>query len=258
MKCNEIIHKLEQLSPIKYACSWDNVGLMVGDEHQEVNKIFITLDADDAAIDRAIACGADMIVTHHPLIFGTLKRVVASDLTGRRVLKLVEHGICVYSMHTNFDVKGGMAELAADMIGLKNGRVLEEVCDGEGIGRVGKVKEELTVKQWAEKVKEVFGLPNVTLFGNQQDIVKVVAISPGSGKDEVPFAIQEGAQLLISGDIGHHAGIDAVEQNLNIIDAGHYGIEHIFISFIAKYLTEQTQNQVEVVQMDKKIPYIVL
>lgn len=257
MTGNEIIHKLEKLSPREYACDWDNVGLMAGDASREVKKILVTLDVDDAAIDRAIACKADMIVSHHPFIFGKLNRVVANDLTGGRVLRVIENHISVYSMHTNFDVKGGMAELAADKIGLIDGTCLEEVYAGEGIGRVGDVKETWTAGAWATKVKEIFGLPHVTFFGDENAEIKRVAICPGSGKDEIPAAIQKDAQLLITGDIGHHAGIDAVAQKLNIIDAGHYGIEHIFIGFIAEYLKNHCEN-VEIVQMEKKIPYTIL
>lgn len=257
MKCSEIIEILEQLSPKKFACDWDNIGLMVGNPDAQINKILVTLDGDDAAIEKAIETGSDLIVTHHPLIFGKIKNVTTDELTGRRIIKLIQNNICVYSMHTNFDVKGGMAQLAADIIGMKDGELLEYVCDGEGLGRVGTFQELLTVRQWANKVKTLFGLPHVSVFGDLDRSVSRVAISPGSGKDYVQCAIEKGAQLLITGDINHHSGIDANAQGLEIIDAGHYGIEHIFIKYISEYLEAKLLNSqnVKIMHMKKKLPF---
>jgi len=257
MKCSEIIEILEQLSPKRFACDWDNVGLMVGSLDAHIKKILVTLDGDDAAIDKAIETGSNLIITHHPLIFNQIKTVTADDLTGRRIIKLIENNISLYSMHTNFDVKGGMAQLAADMIGMRDGEVLETVCEGEGLGRVGTFQELLTVRQWADKIKDIFGLPNVCVFGDLDRIVSRVAISPGSGKDFVSYAIEKEAQLFITGDINHHSGIDANAQGLEIIDAGHYGIEHIFIKFISEYL-EKRLLSFQIVQMDKKLPFIIV
>jgi len=257
MKCSEIIAILEQLSPKRFASDWDNIGLMVGNPDANIKKILVTLDGDDAAIDKAIESGSNLIITHHPLIFNQIKNVTTNELTGQRIIKLVQNNINVYSMHTNFDVKGGMAQLAADMIGMIDGEVLEDICEGEGIGRVGTFKELLTVRQWADKIKDLFGLPNVCVFGDLERIVSRVAISPGSGKDYVQIAIERGAQLFISGDINHHSGIDANAQGLEIIDAGHYGLEHIFIKFISEYLEIKllSSSNVQIVQMNKKIPF---
>ena len=269
MKCSEIIEILEQLSPVRFACDWDNVGLMVGNPDANIKTILVTLDGDDAAIDKAIETGSDLIITHHPLIFNPIKNVTSNDLTGRRIIKLIENNVSVYSMHTNFDVKGGMAQLAADIIGIKDGEVLETVGEGEGLGRVGTFQELLTVREWADKIKELFGLPNICVFGDLDRVVSRVAISPGSGKDYVQYAIEKRAQLLITGDINHHSGIDANAQGLEIIDAGHYGIEHIFIKFISEYLETKllsfqnvqgekivlNNSNIQIVQMNKKIPF---
>ena len=159
MTCREIIALLQEQSPERFACEWDNVGLLVGDFAQEVSKIYIALDATEEGIDEAIAEKADLLLTHHPLIFKGLKRINTEDFTGRRVLKLVENHISCYAMHTNFDVKG-MAELAAASMGLSECAILDVTCQGEagfeGIGRVGMLPAEITLEQCIDQVKQAF------------------------------------------------------------------------------------------------------
>ena len=118
MKCIDIIGRLEELSPPKFAEEWDNVGLLVGRKEKDINNIYIALDATDDVIDRAITLGADMIITHHPMIFSSIKKINSDDFVGRRILSLIRHDINLYAMHTNFDVMG-MADAAADEMKLK-------------------------------------------------------------------------------------------------------------------------------------------
>ena len=106
MKCHDILNSLCGLCPYEYAEGWDNVGLLVGDYDKEVKSVYIAVDPTDAIIDDAIKKGADMIITHHPMLFSPIKRVVSSDFVGRRVLALAKHDIAYAAMHTNFDVMG--------------------------------------------------------------------------------------------------------------------------------------------------------
>lgn len=239
MKVKEIAQILEEQSPASYALAWDNVGLLAGDPDQEVKKIYLALDATDETVEEAAGMKADLLVTHHPLIFSGMKRITADDFVGRRLLRLIQNGISYYAMHTNFDIKG-MAELSAAMIGLSDVRVLDVTAsfDGreEGIGRVGLLSLPMTLECCAQFIKSVFSLPSVRFFGNPDRLLTRAAICPGSGKSEIGNAISHGADVLITGDIGHHDGIDALAQGLCIIDAGHYGLEHIFIRYMEKYL----------------------
>lgn len=253
MKAYEIAELMEKLSPIRYACDWDNVGMHVGRNDNEIKKILVTLDVSDEAVEKAVAIKADMIISHHPLIFKGIKKVNESDIVGRRILTMAENRINCYCMHTNFDCVGGMAELAADRVGLQDCIVLEEVCEGEGIGRVGFLSCDMTVKELCNMVKEKFSLDRVALYGNEDEIVKKVAICPGSGKDEIELALLKGAKAIITGDVSYHYGIDSVAKGINVIDAGHYGIEHIFIDKIYSYLIENTEG-IEIVKMDFNNP----
>lgn len=243
MLCREIIAIIECTYPKHVALEWDNVGLLVGRGEKEVQTVYIALDATDEVIDEAIKLGADMLITHHPLIFSPLKKVTDEHFVGNRVMKLLQHDISYYAMHTNYDVLG-MAELSGKIMGLQNADVFEvtDVQSHIGIGRIGDLEHEMSLEQCCELVKNVFHLPNVKLFGDKDVLVKHVAISPGSGKHMTEVALEKGVDVLVTGDIDHHEGIDAVARGLAVIDAGHYGLEHIFIHDIAEYLEKYTEN----------------
>ena len=116
MKCREIIEILETLAPKSCACDWDNPGLLAGRIDKDVKKILLTLDADDAAVERAKEIGADMLLSHHPLIFKPVKHVSDEDFIGRRLVSLIQSDVSYYAMHTNFDILG-MADLSAGVHG---------------------------------------------------------------------------------------------------------------------------------------------
>lgn len=237
MKCREIAEKIEARYPKRYAMEWDNVGLLAGRSDKEVQKVYLALDATDEVIEEAVKVGADLLITHHPLIFKGLKQINDENFISRRVLRLIQNDISYYAMHTNYDVMG-MADLAGEILNLKEPEVLEVTAQDvqEGIGRVADLEEELSLKACSEFVKETFHLPNVKVFGNPNMRVRRIAISPGSGKSMIGAALVKGADVLVTGDIDHHEGIDAVAQGMAIIDAGHYGIEHIFVEDMKEFM----------------------
>ncbi|RDU24339.1 Nif3-like dinuclear metal center hexameric protein [Anaerosacchariphilus polymeriproducens] len=249
MLCSDIIKILEEHSPLEYASSWDNVGLLIGDKKNPIHKIHIALDATDEVIEEAIQQNADMLLTHHPLIFQGMKKVVANDFIGRRIIRLIQSNINYYAMHTNFDIKG-MADLAIDYLGIEKEDILEITYQSEqnveGFGRVGHLSKTVSLKECCSLVKEKFQIDSVKVFGDLEKKVNKIAISPGSGKSMIPHALEKKADVLITGDIDHHDGIDAVARGLSIIDAGHYGIEYIFIPYMKKYLEQNLTDNVTV------------
>lgn len=242
MKCYEIMEKLETLSPKHFAESWDNVGLLVGSAEKEVTSCMLALDATDTVIDQAILMEADLLITHHPMIFKPLKRIVSDDFTGKRIIKLIQNDISYFAMHTNFDVMG-MADEAAETLGLSGSDVLEitfeDEISKEGIGRVGFLEMPMSLEECAHLVKEAFDIDQVRIFGEATAPVKKAAIVPGSGSDYVDLALAAGADVLITGDISHHNGLDAVEKGISVIDAGHYGLEKIFIPYMRTFLNRE-------------------
>ena len=236
MICREITDSIEKRYPKRYAMDWDNVGLLAGRSDKEVRKIFIALDATDEVIEEAIRQRTDMLITHHPMIFRAMKKVNDGDFIGRRLLKLIQNDISYYAMHTNYDVMG-MADLAGEVLQMESPEVLEVTSVGageqvieEGIGRVSDLARPMTLRECCEFVKERFSLPNVKVFGDPDMQVHRLGVFPGSGKSAISVSLQKGVDVLVTGDIDHHEGIDAVAQGMAVIDAGHYGVEHIFIA----------------------------
>lgn len=260
MKCYEIIDKLEALSPTEFAEEWDNIGLLAGRRDKEVRTVYIALDATDAVIGEAVRLGADLLLTHHPLIFKKMSRVNTDDFIGRRVCELIRNDISYYAMHTNFDVMG-MADAAADELSLKDRRVLdvtyEDDISKEGCGRVGELKDSMRVEALAGLVKEKFHVPNVRVFGDLDSPVRTVAVMPGSGGGFIQDALAAGADAMITGDVGHHEGIDAVAQGLAVIDAGHYGIEKLSISYMEEFMKRELPG-VQIYKAEIREPFIVV
>lgn len=270
MKCRELIEILNGLAPVSLACDWDNPGLMAGSFDKDIRKILIALDATDEVIEQAITIGADFILTHHPLIFKPVKNINDGDFIGRRLIKMIQHDICCYAMHTNFDsAPECMASLAADFLELKQQKVLEPMgtCDLKstgnfveyGIGRYGILDEALTLTAFSRQVKRAFGIPFVTVYGEDlKKRIKKVAICPGSGGSVMKSALHCGADVYVTGDVSHHEGIDAVANGIAVIDAGHYGIEHIFIYFMEGFLKEKLSDSIGIEKAAEAFPCCVL
>lgn len=241
MLCKELTEKIEEVYPVSYACEWDNVGLLVGRANKEVKSVYLALDVTEEVIREAVRVKADLLITHHPLIFKGLKKISDQDFIGNRVVQLLQHDISYYAMHTNYDVLR-MADLAANRLGLQSIEVLEQTEPkepGKGIGKSGQFASAMTVRECCELVKERFALSNIKVFGDLDRKIQRVAVCPGSGKSVIGEAIRKKAEVLITGDIDHHSGIDAEAQGLTIMDAGHYGMEHIFIEDMRKFLEER-------------------
>lgn len=242
MLCREIVRVIEASYPKEAALDFDNVGLLAGRMEKEVKKVYIALDATDRVVEDAVRSGADMLITHHPLIFSPIKSVTDDDLVGRRVMGLIRADVSYYAMHTNYDVLG-MAQLSEELLGIRGAAVLDVTMekDGkeEGIGRIGDLIKPMTLEECCVYVKHRLNLGSVRVFGDMDREVRKLAVSPGSGKSAVRPALLKGADVLVTGDIGHHEGLDAAEQGLSVIDAGHYGTEYIFIDDMKKFFEKK-------------------
>ena len=260
MKVKELTGWLDGRYPSSAAEHWDNVGLLVGDDEEEVSHVFLALDLTESTLAQAIDAGADMIITHHPMIFEGQKKINNHTFTGRRILSLIKHNIQYYAMHTNYDILG-MADLSADYLRLTDREVLSvtaETQDGkDGFGRVGELPRKMSLKECGEFVKNALSLNDVKIYGDPDTQVEKAAICTGSDKSMIADVLAKGAQVYVTGDIDHHTGIDAVAQGLTIVDAGHYGTEYIFMKAMEKVLKEQYPN-LQITCAKVQSPYMIL
>lgn len=241
MKVKELTAWIENRYPPQAAEDWDNVGLLVGDDESEIHHIFLALDLTEETLLEAVDAGADMILTHHPMIFTNIRQINNHTFTGRKILTLIRKGISYYAMHTNYDILG-MADLSAEYLKLRETSVLSvtEEKDGkqEGFGRAGLLPEKMTLKECALFVKNALKLKDVKVYGPLDEKVERAAVCTGSGKSMIDEAIRSGAQVYITGDIDHHTGIDTVARGMALIDAGHYGTEYIYMEAMKKELKQ--------------------
>ena len=237
MNGNEFFACLQKHFPNEAAVSWDNVGLLCGRKNKEINTVFIALDATSDVIKEAVRVKADVLLTHHPLIFSGIKRVTEGDFLGERLVTLMENRISCYAMHTNYDIKR-MADIVAERMELENLVVLEPTTPdlNEGIGYTGDLKEPMSLKAYALKLKEWFDIPDVRVYGDLEQTIHRVSVCPGSAKGMEGFALAQESEVLIGGDFGHHEGIDCLEKGISVIDAGHYGLEHVFIKDMEMFI----------------------
>lgn len=259
MICQDIISKIEKTYPKSYAMDWDNVGLIVGRNNKDVKRIYIALDATDEVIDEAIRIKADLLITHHPLLFVPIKKITDENSITARLLKLMQNDISYYAMHTNYDVLR-MTEVAEHKLGLKETEILEITTQGteeRGLGAIAELRESVSTEKYCAKIKQAFDLEAVQLFGDPKKEIRRIAICPGSGKSMIGCAVEKKADVLVTGDIGHHEGIDAVAQGVSIIDAGHYGMEHVFVEDMSSYL-KKILPEIEVKMAPKSHPFVIL
>lgn len=263
MVVSDVLDSLENLCPREAALSWDNVGILSGSRYEEVKRIFVALEATSESISHAIDVKADLMITHHPLIFKEMKSVVYQDFIGKRLIKLIENHISYLAMHTNYDIYR-MGDIVAKKLGFAQSVALEE-ADGlfdsngnpMGIGRLGSIESPMTLNDYALHVKNALSISSVRIWGDPEKEIRVVGILPGSGKSDIDLAKSKGADVFITGDIDHHSGIDAIEKGIALIDAGHYGMEYFFMEDVSEYLRKAFPD-IEVFTERKKEPFITI
>lgn len=238
VKCKDIISVMEKLAPPRLACEWDNSGFLVGDGDKEINKILLCLDVDEKVVCEAIAVGADMIISHHPTMFTPVNRLTEATPQQRLLRMLCKSEICLYSAHTNMDCAlGGLNDYLAAKLGIQEPKVLEETVDGAGFGRYGRLKEKTTLAEMLGVCAKALNLSDLRYVGDLEREIATVAVNSGSGSDILEKCIEEGIDLLVTGDLKYTPARNAYERGIAVIDATHYGTEIIFTELVRDYLS---------------------
>ena len=215
---------IEEFAPLSLQENWDNSGLCIGSPEDSVSSVLLGLDCTPELVDEAISCGADMIVTHHPLIFSGLKKISPEDKVGEAVIKAIKAGISIYAAHTSADkVIAGVSGAMAARLGLKDVAILDEDGDGTGLGVVGNLPEAMAAEDVIRLVKDRFGLKAMRASRPVDGMIERIALCGGSGGSLIKAARRSGAQLYISGDISYHNFF--TEDGFMIMDIGHYESE---------------------------------
>ena len=231
MKVRDIIQVIESFAPLSIQEKWDNSGLCIGSQDAEVTSVLLGLDCTPELVDEAIECGADMIVTHHPLIFSGLKKINSEDPVGEAVVKAIRAGIAVYAAHTNADkVIEGVSGAMAARLALTDVEVLDEDGEGTGLGAVGNLPEPMDASDLIAYVKEKFGLKVMKTSRPLTEKISRVALCGGSGGSLIGAALRSGAQLYISGDISYHNFF--TPKGFMLMDIGHYESEKEIVDIL--------------------------
>jgi dinuclear metal center YbgI/SA1388 family protein len=232
----EVLEVVERLYPPSTAQSWDRVGLVTGDLDQPVRRIHLAVDPTLAVVDEARALGADLLVTHHPLLLRGVHAVATTTAKGATVTGLVVGDVALYVAHTNADVAAeGVCEALADAVGLGPREPLT-LSEGRPMGRVGDLPEELPLRAFAERLAG--RLPataaGIRVSGPPDAVVRRVAVLGGAGDDLFDAVRASGADVYVTADLRHHPALEAREEARGgtpyLVDAGHWASEQVWLA----------------------------
>lgn len=255
IEMNVILRKLAKSFPKRIAkMNHDHVGLMTGKKPDKVQKIFLCLDLDWEVLPLVKEYKPDVIITHHPFIYGTRAMVLKHDENRRMLVEEIDGlGIPVYSFHTNFDTgKGGMNDALSNALGLKN--IYAPVKDP--MMRIGELEAPLLAVEFAKKAKTVFNVSYALLINSGAEIIKKVGIVGGGGSRGWRLAQEEGCDIYISGDAPHYVRRDVVNAHYNYLDMPHE-IEKIFMPTMKNILLH-IDPTLEIMTVDhEKLPQVI-
>ena len=247
MKIKDILGALEEFAPLALQDGYDNAGLQIGlAEDAEATGVLLSLDVTEEVVNEAILRGCNLIVSHHPLMFRPVSSFAGKTHVERAILKAIKNDIAVYAAHTNLDVAyGGVNFKMAEKLGLQKVEFLsgrenytsgdETFTAGEGI--IATLPEALSKKEFMEQVKEVFRLKSLRVNNASPKSIKRVALCGGNGAFLIPQAIEKGADVFITGEIGYHRFF-GYEKDILLLEIGHYESEQYTIELLRDIVTK--------------------
>ena len=223
----DIYEYLNEIAPFDTQCHWDNSGFLIGDENKEVTKILFSLDITPAAVEAARECKAELIVSHHPVIFHPLESV----MKGSAVYALIENGISAICCHTPLDIAvGGVNDVLAKMLSLKEIRRVEGA--GEGMCRIGETEAPVAPGEFAAFISEKLNTGVKFSKGGRE--IRRVMVCGGAGAEFLPIAKENGCQAYVTADVKHHEFLEAQRMGITLFDAGHYETEYPVVPLLAE------------------------
>ncbi len=232
---HDIESALYALAPKALAAEWDNVGLLAGSADREVRSVLVALDITEPVVEEAERMGADLIVSHHPVIFHPVKSITDRDPSGRLLIRLVRSGTGAVCMHTNLDAaQGGVNDALASALGLQDAAPAAE----GGIARIGTLPETMALPGFLARVKNALR-PNGIRYVDGGRPIRKVAAGGGACGDFLWEAAALGCDAFVTADLKYNHFLDAGVLGLTVIDAGHFPTEDVVCPMVVRYLREK-------------------
>jgi len=242
----DIITIVEILAPPHTAETWDNSGFQLGDRSASVRKVAVSLDATPTVIRGAVSQGADLLVTHHPLIFPYITRIDRATAIGTAITRALSNGLSIYCSHTPLDHSSRGTNLALSLMlklsspvpvpGQSGAETSLDMSDG--IVFTGTLDSPMILSAFAEHVRDTLGATHVRYVGDGESQVQTVSVCGGSGGDFIDRAGKLGADVFVTGEIKHHQALAAFDMGMNIVEAGHYHTEWCTVPHMEKIIRE--------------------
>lgn len=236
----QVYEYLDSLAPFSYQMDFDNSGFLIGEENQIVTKILVALDITLPVIEEAKQIGAQLIVSHHPIIFHPVKAVTDRDILGQKIRAMVQSNLSAICAHTNLDVAaGGVNDALAGTIGLIDVTILskEKESDLFGLGRIGQLKNPLEPRKFVELIQERLHSKSLRVVLGER-VVSRVAVGGGSCGEYLYDAVKLGCDAFITGDVKYDQFLDASAMGVTLIDAGHFPTENVICPVLQSSLSE--------------------
>ena len=259
-----IAQLMDDIAPERWAEGWDNVGLLLGNRKFQVQRLMVVLDLSPSVVEEAIKKRVDMIISHHPLIFSPLKRIVGDSIEGRLIMPLISNNIAVYCAHTNLDMaKGGVDDSLAQVLGLKDVRLLNsedmDQLSKPGFGRWGRLDAPIPLKEFVQFVGKTLKVPSIDIIGKDNKMIRTVALCAGSGSDFMRQAQKMGVDLFVTGEIKYHDALMADWLGIDLMAIGHFYSEIPVIKELIirlQMIMDSLQYKVEIVESEmQRSPY---
>lgn len=224
----DFLRLIEELAPSELAEDWDNPGLQAGGFSGPIERVLLSLDPTPGSIESARRQGAQVLFTHHPLLFRPVTRVHIGSYPGNVLREAIKSEISIVAAHTNLDAAcGGINDILAELLEIEGAEVLQDGKDARktGIGRIGLLSAPLPLTGLLARIREKLGIGRAGVVGDPDAEVRRVAVVGGSGGSCLPACARKGADCVVTGDVGHHHALEAKALGMSLIDAGHYGLE---------------------------------
>ncbi|MDR0691734.1 MAG: Nif3-like dinuclear metal center hexameric protein [Prevotellaceae bacterium] len=233
---------IEEQAPLIYQESYDNAGFCVGHPETVVHAVLLCVDVTEAVLEEAVRIGANMVVSHHPVIFNGLKKITGATYVERIVAQAIKNNIVLYAAHTNMDsALHGVSWIMARQLGLQDIKILSLREEQSGFGAVGNLPDDMDACSFFDLLKQVFAVPCVRHSALLSGKVRRVAVCGGSGAFLLHDALAAGAQCFVSADLKYHDFFNA-DGHIIMVDIGHYESEKYVLSIFYELLTKKIPN----------------